>query len=265
MLVIPGSYTLPQGDLPLNHARILHARNWLTGGTITASSTDADYFEDAPDYSMTYEEWKPGSLPASWERDYGTPQTVDCVGIADHTLGSDGASVAVEYWNGSAWVTLASFAPTDDAPIFVMLPRTVAQVWRIVITGSTAPIVGVVKFGLALQMPRRLAPGHTPIEFGRQIKMRSTYAETGNFLGRTKINGMLATKFEWHHLTWAWTHANWPVLQRAVESEPFFIAWHPGRSQMVGYCQCDDIPPASEMGVRDMFQAEIAVRGLAHD
>ena len=36
-ILYQASYSLPANDQPLTHARIAHSRNWLDGGTATAT------------------------------------------------------------------------------------------------------------------------------------------------------------------------------------------------------------------------------------
>lgn len=90
-------FTTPGGHLPLNHARIGHARNWQEGGTITASGTATGYFADAPDNSLTYERWKPDGLVSTWEHAFAGLPSIDYCGIAGHTLGTDQVEVTAQY------------------------------------------------------------------------------------------------------------------------------------------------------------------------
>lgn len=86
------------GTYPNTHARIAHANNWFTTlVTANASSTATGYFADAPDTSLTYEKWKPASLPATWQGTYTSPDGIAhycCIGA--HTLGSNGCTFVVQ-------------------------------------------------------------------------------------------------------------------------------------------------------------------------
>lgn len=264
-IFIPGGYALPGGAYPLTHARIIHARNWLAGGVVTASTTATDYFADAPTNSLTYERWKPTGATATWEYNHGTPATVDSCGIAAHTLATAGSTVVVQYWNGSAWVNVASGLIPDDGPVMFLFAPVSAQVWRISITGSAAPEIGVIRFARALQMERPFFGGHTPVNYGRQVVLRSNYTETGEYVGRSRNSVMLTTSCAWQHLSQTWVDANWPSLQRAIETEAFFIAWRPAESQMVAFAQSDETPAPQTMGIRDLYAVELKFRALAYD
>jgi hypothetical protein len=253
-------------SFPFTHARIAHSLNWLAGGVAVASTTDAAFFADAPMNSLTYERWKPTALPATWEYDHTSSQTCDYCCIAAHTMGTNGNSLQVQYWDGATWVNVTSItAITDDSPVFVMFAPTTAERWRISITSGTVPEVGVVKFGRALQMQRPLYGGHAPVTYARQTVLRSNYSETGEFLGRTKLRSLLSTTYSWQHLNAAWVRANWGTLQRAIETEPFWIAWRPSTFGEVAYCQVDAIPIPSNMGIKDYMAVDMTVRARGYD
>lgn len=263
-VIFSTGYALPSGDMPLKHARICHSLNWLDGGTAAASTTDADYFETGPLTSMTNERWKPTAVPATWEYNHGSAADADYAAIAGHTLA--GCTIRFERWTGAAWAALSpDTLIADNSPILSIVPPVSGQVWRLNVLSGPIPTVGVVRFGLALQMERPFFAGHTPIDFGRQTVLRSNQSETGQYLGRTMQRTVLTTSYSWQHLTEAWVNANWKTLQLAIEAEPFWIAWRPAESGSVGYCQTDAVPVPQYMGIRSLMSAEMSVRGLAYD
>lgn len=265
VLFAPG-YSLTSTDYPLTHARIGHKNNWLSGGTASASTTATSYFANGPLNTLTYELWKPSSLTATWEYNHGSSASADFCAIGAHNMGTNGNTLNVQYYNGSTWVDLiAATAITSDAPIFVIFASTAAQRWRIQISSGTAPTIGVVKFGLALQMERPIYGGHAPVSMARQTALRSNYSETGQYLGRSKKRMFFATSYEWQNLSASWVEANWPDLQDAIEAEPFFIAWRPGFKEDVGFCQVDEVPVPSNMGVRDLMSVSMGIRSLGYD
>lgn len=265
-VILQSGYTLPGGAQSLDNARILHARNWLSGGTAVASTTAAGYFADGPKTSLTYEKWKPTTLTATWEYNHGSSQSVDCCAIGAHNLGTSGNTVTVERWTGSAWAAMspATLFTSDQAALFIFTP-TSAQRWRISITGGVAPEIGVIKFGTMLQMERPIWGGHSPLELARQPEMRATISESGEFLGRTRQRVQHAGSFAWEHLTAAWVRSNWPNFQKAIESEPFFIAWRPADYGDCALCQADEVPVPQNMGIRDLMAVDLSVRALAYD
>lgn len=265
-VLIQSSYIMPVADQPLTHARIAHANNWLSGGTAAASSTDAAFFSNGPLNSLTYERWKPnGTSSETWEYNHGSSATCDYCAIGAHTIGTSGATVAVQYYDGAIWQTLiAAQTVPDNSAIYCVFAPVEAQRWRILVNGA-APTVGVVKFGLALQMQQAIYGGHMPFSFARQTVTRSNVSGTGELLGRTVQRRSAENSFEWQHLKAWWVEANWPSLQKAVESEPFFIAWRPSHKQDVAFGQTDQVPMPTNMGISNLMSVAISVRGYLGD
>ena len=265
-VIFQTSYSLPGGDQPLTHARIAHANNWLSGGTVTASTTDSDYFESGPTSPLTYEKWKPTTLAATWEYDHGSAAACDYCCIGAHTMGTNGNTLQVQYWNGSSWSgVIAATAITTDEPIMCIFAPQTRQRWRISISSGTVPEVGVIKFGSALQMQRPIYGGHTPVSMARQTILRSNSSDTGEFLGRTKQRTYLSTDHQWQHLTAAWVRANWPDFQTAIEEAPFFIAWRPDTFGDVALAKTDEIPIPTNMGIRDFMSVSLNITARGYN
>lgn len=262
-IVFESGYSLPASDYPLTHARILHSGVWLSGGTASASSTDADYYVDGPANSLTYERWRPTSVTANWAYDHGSVATCDCACIAAHTAGTDGSTLRLDYYDGSTWQAIASVSPTDDMPVMFIFDPVSASQWRIVVTGAVCEI-GVVKFGTAMQMPRPIYGGHSPLQMSREMTLRTNYSETGEMLGRSVQRTMLSGSFSWSNLPAQWVRETWRPFQTAL-AEPFFIAWRPSSFSEVAYCTSDSIPVPSNQGTRDLMSVEMSVRGHAWD
>jgi hypothetical protein len=262
----PTGYTLPIGDQPLSHARMLHSRNWLAGGTVAASSTDADFFAAGPLNSLTYERWRPGTMGATWTYDHGSAVLGDAACIAAHSIGTSGASVEVLTSSNNVTYTLriGPISPTDDEALWLFLAPVTARYWRIRLTGALRPRIGAIRFGRALQFPRPMFAGHTRVRFARETVLRTNHSDTGEWLGRSIQRVQRPTSYQWQHLPRAWTEANWPTLQRAVEAEPFWLSWRPDDYGDVGYFQTDSVPEAVTMGIRDLYEAGIEVRGYSH-
>jgi len=266
-VIFESGYSLPGADQPLNHARLAHASTWATGGTVSASSTDADYFADAPDTTLTYEKWKPTSVAAWWQYAHTGSRSFDYCCVAAHTMGTNGNTFKVQYDSGGGtWADLtADTAIADDSPIFAIFEPVTATNMRIYITGGTAPTIGVVKFGTAMQFRRPFFSGHAPGGLARQTILRSNYSETGEILGRSKQRTYMQTSFDWRHLPRTWVNSEFREFQLAMEEEPFWIAWRPDDYDDVLFGIVDEVPIPSYMGVRDLMQVSFTMRARGYD
>lgn len=255
---------------PLTHARIGHATITRTG-TLLASGEQPTFEADAAANPLTYEAWKPDALPATWRIDAGAAVSVDYVGIAAHTLGTDGASVKVQHSdNDTDWsdvTDLAEHSPTDDSPILFLFASESHRYWRIRVTGTTIPSIGVVYIGAALAMPRPIYGGHSPLDLSRQTVIRPQKSERGQFLGRSIVRSGFATSFSWQHLTPTFYRDEFDPFVEDARRFPFFLAWRPAAFPAgVGYVWADqDIQP-SNMGIgKGLMQVSLAVEGLGAD
>lgn len=257
-------YVVPNGDQPLTHARIAHSLNWLSGGTVTASTTDAGYFAEAASNSLSYEKWKP-TAPGTWEYDHGSAAECDYCVIGAHTLGTDAATFNVQYWDGGAWVDLcAATSPTTDEPVMVIFLPETRQRWRVNITAGT-PEMGVVKFGKALQMQRPLYSEYTPFRSARKTEFRSNRSESGESLGRTKVRSYLEFPLSWSSITRDWFDANWLQAILAIEGEAFFVAPMPSFYGEVAFCEVVGSIPAPRQASNGFVNFGMNVRGRAYE
>lgn len=252
---------------PLTHARLGHA-TITRGGLLVASGEQAGFEADAALNPLTYEFWKPDALPATWRIDAGAAVSVDYVAIAAHTLATEGASVKPQWsdndstWNDVTGVT--AHAPANDGPIMFLFAPISHRYWRIQVTGTTVPSIGVVFIGAALAMPRPLYGGHSPLDLSRTTVIRPHQSERGQFLGRSKVRSGFATDIAWRHLTPSFVRSEFDPFVEDATCFPFFLAWRPSTfTDSVGYVWTkQDIHP-SNMGIgAGLMQVAFNVEGL---
>jgi hypothetical protein len=214
----------------------------------------------------TYERYTPVSMPATIQADAGAAVACDYVGIAAHNLGSKACTVYVESSaDNLTWTTRLTLVPADDTTIMGLFDSVSARYWRVRITGTTAPTIGVVYLGAMLTMQRTLYSGHTPLTLARVTAVRPSVSATGQFLGATQERKGFATDFAWRHLTADWYRANFdPFVATNPRCKPFFIAWRPySYPTEVGYCWATgDIKP-SNSGPRDFMEVSLSVEGFS--
>lgn len=262
-VIFEAGYTLPGADEPLTHSRIAHSGNWLTGGTVAASTTATDFYADAPNNSLTYEKWK-GTAAATWEYNHGETAECDYCIIAGHTMGTSSATFKVQYEN-AGWVDLcAAASPSSNEPIIVIFEPQTRQRWRVNISAGT-PEVSVIRFGKALQMERPLYGEYTPVNLARQTELRSNYSESGEFLGRTKQRTHSEFSMSWRMLSRAWVLANWLPAIKSFETEPFLVAPDPSTFDEAAFCQTTGPVPPISQGANGYLATSLSIRARGYD
>lgn len=263
-VVISPSLVENTPDTPLTHARIGYD-TFVRDADITASSEATGFPASSVALSMTYERWQPTSLPATLEVDAGEAVNADYIGIASHTLGSEGATVELESsTDGSAWESIETIEPSDDDAIMVLFEPVQARYWRLTITGGNEPQLGVLYIGEALAMQRRIYGGHTPGKLSRNTTIEPNGSEGGQYLGRSVIRRGYSTSYAWSNLTAQWYRDNFDPFVEAAIRNPFFIAWYPSKfpSEVLYAWTSGDIAPSNQ-GTRDLMDVSFSVEGLA--
>jgi len=133
-IAFEAGYVLPGGDLPLNHARILHAGNQFKIKTVTASAEVADYPGSAANIGDTVDRWKPYANlitdPATFDAATWTATNV--------TVGADSQTVAETTASGNHAVTQAyTFTAVQHVVAFKIERQTMGEVQIRVSDGST--------------------------------------------------------------------------------------------------------------------------------
>lgn len=267
-LIITNAYLLqePFEDQPLTHARIGYRTLWRKPhAVVTATSEEAGFPAVAAINELTYEYWRPETLPATWELELAANETADYLGIASHTLGSSSTTLALEYYDGTNWVEIQATSPQRDDPLMIIFEQVEASRFRIRLTGATIPSVGVIFIGQTLQMMRPIYGGHSPIGLSRQTTRQENKSDRGQWLGMSLIRRGVATSFSWENLKPNWYRDFFdPFVEYATQSRgTFFIAWRPERfPNEVGYCWLsgDDIQPQNT-GTNELMSVDMSVVG----
>ena len=202
---------------------------------------------------------------ADWQVTPLVSEEVDYCCIAAHDMGDWGCTLKVQYDDGAGgYTTIISQQITDNSPIYcIFRPKTVGY-YRVRINDGN-PKIGVVRFGKSMMMERAMYGGITPPILDRGTKLQSNTSETGEFLGRTRIRTDHGASFSWSNITAAWVRSNWSDFQKAVETEPAFIAWRPETFSEASYAQIGKNPQASNTGPRDLMSVSFSARGIAYD
>lgn len=201
-------------------------RNVLTEGTLSWSSQTADGAAANALGPQTYDFWTPASLPAMLTVTLAEAVDCDCAAIIAHTLGSSGATVQVQARNGTdPWVTFSTVTPADDRDIFVLfadLAGTAYDQWRIRITGSTAPAVGIAWIGPRLIIPDGVQAGYVPLNLALSVELMPNITRGGQFLGNRvqKVGASTSLSLARQHRHWVQEDAA-PFIAHYNAGKPF--------------------------------------------
>lgn len=277
MIIFSSAFALAEtsANRPLTHARIGY-QTWtedLEPSSVAVSSEAENAPGDAVLRPDTGEYWEPTALPATLVIDLGAARDVDYVGLAAHTLGSEGCTVTVETSTGAlagspseqVWTEFAdSIAPGDDRAILFLDSSRTARYLRLTITGSgDMPKLAVVYVGEILAMPRSIYGGHGPITLSRETVLHRSLSRGGQILGQGFRRHGLVGSASWRHLEPNWYREHFDPFVESARNRPFFFAWRPGDySDEVAYGVCpDDIHPTN-MGVREFMQVGFSMHAV---
>jgi hypothetical protein len=221
-------------NYPLTHGRVCW--EWYTDGTPSASTAAAGFGADLALPPRTDNAWRPTAVPATWTLTYPDARDVSFVGIAKHDLGTLGATIAVEWYDGSVWAAFpgaSALTPADDSPILLLTAVTEVEGVRVRVTSTTdseVPTISVIMVGLADEWPRPFQWTGQPITEGDRIRFENTIAVTGNWLGRSKVADGLAFDVTMNHATETWRQTAFADFKEYANGEDavFFIALRPG-------------------------------------
>lgn len=155
-------------------------QNVLAQGTLAASSEAPDGFGTNALGPQTYDYWTPTSVPATLAVTLASARQCDACAIFGHTLASAGATLQVQHWNGSTWVTVATATPTTDEPLLFIFPAVSSTQWRIRLTGAVASI-SIAMIGKRLVVPGGVQTGYVTLDMAKSIELIASSSVTGQF------------------------------------------------------------------------------------
>lgn len=159
-------------------------RNLLASGTITDGGLPSNAPRANAVTGSTFDFWQPGSVPATLRTTLAAAEPADLAFFAAHSLGSAGASVAVQYHNGTTWITIATLSPADDKPFGLVFPRITAAQWGLSVSGAVAQI-GVAFIGPRVVIPGGVKPDYEPIWAAEVYEKTEGVSRRGHFFGTT--------------------------------------------------------------------------------
>lgn len=247
------------------HPRIGWDAYNIQGNGIMSASTEAAGFDvNALENPLTYDKWKPTALPAWCALDIGDSSSgVNYVGIAAHTL--EGFTVKIQSsTDNMAWTDRSDpQTPTDNSAILFLFNDVTARYWRVYITGTGIPSIGVVYFGEVLAVERAIYGGVTPITLSRQTIISNNKSDSGNWLGRSLIRRGLTGSAQFKNLSSTFYRTYFDPFVRSARQYPFFFAWRPTvfNDDIAYVWTPDDIAPQNN-GTRALMDVSFDMMGF---
>ncbi len=257
-LVIPTSAPEPRD---LNAPQFGYQTYLRSMATIIATSEQPDFEATNVANDLTYNFWKPQSLPATISFTLPEARQADYLGIAANDLKQKQCSVVFEYFDGSAWVQIAEFQPDGAAMVF--FDAVNAAQWRLTVSGAEIPSIGVIYLGVSMQSERKIYGGYSPINLNQETEVLPNISEGGQWLGRSIIRSGAENSIEIDNLTADWVRETFAPFVKNCRLYPFFFAWKAEKFQTeVAYCWTTRDIQQTNQGIRDLMRVDIPVRAI---
>ncbi|MCP4499352.1 MAG: hypothetical protein GY822_05220, partial [Deltaproteobacteria bacterium] len=168
----------------------------LVSATISGdSSTPNDALS-----ANTYQRWYPTATTVTAKFQLSELTDVDFIGIAGHNLTGVTVLVQTAISVGGALTDLESITPVDNRAIMINFDTINIREIALTMTLSTSNEIAVVSCGKALQMPRSIYGGHSPMALSQDTTFHNSISDGGNILGRTIIRQGLDGQLKWQFL-----------------------------------------------------------------
>lgn len=226
----------------------LGAENLLESADTVVASNEATGFEGTNAYDKrTSTWWKPGVLSSpqteTLTATFSTAQSVDFFGVMGHNLGTEGATITLQYLTGSpqTWTTLFTITPANDECIFRYTETAVSSTsLRVVITNCTASsLLAIAAFGAAVALPEGIKAPFMPTQYGRDKTISNAITEGGQFIGRSVYSEGYEVNIEQTLVEPGWVSKFYDLLMDRMEIAPFFFCWdyQGAQSNLIPYAE----------------------------
>lgn len=154
--------------------------NVFEDGTVTWANqvTGSEALNVLDDESTSW--WTQSSVPSWVKVALPAVDTVNCLGIASHDMGTSGASFELQHSpDGVTWTSIyGPESPTNDDDIIVYFDDVTDDYFRVIIDDAVCNI-GVIKLGSRLAFPVAPMSGHKPLHHSRSVTLLSNQTVGG--------------------------------------------------------------------------------------
>lgn len=172
-----------------------------------------------------FTKWQPDTLPATVTVDSGAAAKVNYWGVWMHDLNTQGATIELRKSNDDFSgndILVDTFTPTTDDPFVRFVTTADERYWRIRITGTTVPTLGIVLLGSLFEIPVQMTQGHDPI--GRTPISSFNRSVTGNPLGRVTDYQFWEEDLSFSVLEKTWVRDTFlPAWNAHIKDDPYIF------------------------------------------
>jgi len=216
--------------------------NILTRSTITSPEQPTNGPRINALDPATWNSWSV-QLGTSLIADYGSDYTVDSVGIASHTMATDGATILIQHSpNGTDWTSAhPPYIPLTNEDIIIVFPQVTARYWRVLVYNAPTT-VGVVFLGKRLIFPHTPIDSYTPLNHARKYTKEFNESIKGALLGNRVMAAGAETEVDFGFVERSWADGPLVPFERHYnQGGTFFYAGYPGGKPLdMGYCRAID-------------------------
>lgn len=229
-IVGPGVVLVSDKDTDLALPRLLYD-DVFSDGTVSATSEDTDAEAENAADGLTWDYWRPTSLPARLEVTLTEVREVDYLMLAAHDLGTNEVSVKPQYYDGG-WVDIpAEYMPGTDNVLAMLFETVESTRFAIYLDSETSPeqlpSISVAMMGRALVVPRGQPLNHRPARWSRRTEVRPVVSEGGLFLGRSIRRDGVEFNIRFQHLDADWVRSDMQEFIDHARTKAFGWLWHP--------------------------------------
>lgn len=207
---------------------------------------------------------------ATWDFEGFSAEEGDVFCVAAHNVGSGSGRLAFSHDSNTddTYTSIGTVSPADDSPVMFIHEGITSSRWRITVDRCPLPRIGVIRIGKLLQWERPFYGGFSPAIGNRQTVMRGNMSIGGQWLGRTKVRTGFATQYAWSNLSQQWVRDNLLGVNgalRALEDEPFFIAWRSSAESDCDYAWTSGQGGWANSGIRDLTTFAIDAESYGYE
>lgn len=238
-----------------------------SASSVTPSSEDSDYpVENCYDW-LASDYFKPASVASdvTITVTLGSSDSANYFAFYAHDLHTQGASIKLEYNDGSWNDAFTAFSPTDGDPHIIFFDSQSASSWRITISGASDIFsLGVVAFGAYMETERGIWNGFSPPKLARNPVIGTSVSDSGVFVGRSVISEGFETSLNVEFAGIAWMRSDWLPFVQHAETKPFFLAWdYTNYSTEFAFCWTSGPIGKAVHTHHGLMAATLQLRGIA--